>query len=79
MGEKKRSGIDYQHPEAYILGPAVEFIGNVPTEHARPDDYDIKWVASIVIDFGPAAAPSGRGRRERTRSAGHRRERSDQG
>ena len=55
-GKKKRPGVDHQHPEADILGPAVEFIGDVPTEHARPDDDDIKRITAIVADLGPTAA-----------------------
>src|SRR5713226_3745993 len=35
-GKKKRAGFNYQHAKTEILAAAVEFVGDVPTEHARP-------------------------------------------
>src|SRR5216683_5462403 len=54
-GKKKRAGFNYQHAKTEILAAAVEFVGDVPTEHARPDDDDIKGIAAVVTDLGPSA------------------------
>src|SRR4029077_8686027 len=55
-GQKKRPGVDYQHAETEILTAAVEFVGDVTTKHARPDDDDIKRIAAVVSNLGPGAA-----------------------
>src|SRR5262249_14667462 len=54
--KKKRASVDHQHPEADILSPAVEFVGDVAAEHARADDHDIKGITAIVADLVPSAA-----------------------
>jgi hypothetical protein len=55
-GKEERPGFDYQHSKAEVLGAAVEFVGDVPTEHARPDDDDVKRIAAVVTHLGPGAA-----------------------
>src|SRR5215813_985857 len=55
-GEKKRSRVDHQHPEADILGPTVKFVGDIATEHASADDDDVKRVTAVIPDLVPSAA-----------------------
>src|SRR5262245_21086993 len=55
-GEKKRSRVDHQHPEADILGPTVKFVGDIATEHASANDDDDKRVTAVIPDLVPSAA-----------------------
>jgi hypothetical protein len=43
--------IDDQHAKAEIFAAAVEFVGDVPTKHAGPDDDDIKRITAVVADL----------------------------
>ena len=56
FGKKKRAGLDCQHPKTEILAAAVEFVGDVPAEHACPHDDDVKRIAAVVDYLGPGAA-----------------------
>jgi hypothetical protein len=52
-GLKKQSA-SITAAEADILGRRFS-IGDVPTEHARPDDDDVKGITAVVADLGPSA------------------------
>jgi hypothetical protein len=55
-GKQKRPRVDDQHPKANALAAPVNFIGDVPPEHARTDDDNVKWIAAVVTHLRPRAA-----------------------
>src|SRR5439155_2435499 len=54
--KEKRSGFDHQHTKTKVLAAAVEFVGDVPTEHTRSEDDDVKRIAAVITHLRPGAA-----------------------
>jgi len=55
-GKQKRPGFDDQHSKPDVFAVAAQLVGDVPTEHPRPDDNNVKRVAAIAAHLGPGAA-----------------------